>query len=929
MNDSISAEQIEPVAGLTFGQQQRLTQLLDQYLSGLENGQPVDLQRMMDQNADLQTVLQTYLDKLDGLRGIAPGFQDHGELEPLVSGDATAQVNSLELGDYTIVRELGRGGMGIVYEAVQRSLDRRVALKLLPMASMLDPRQITRFKNESHAAAQLQHPNIVPVYSVGVHRGIHYFAMQFIEGQTVDQWIESTAGQANDWRETVRNVIAVAEALHFAHESGIVHRDIKPSNLMLDQQGQVWVTDFGLARCQNNHSITLSGNLVGTMRYMSPEQATGRAELVDHRTDIYSLGATLYEMLTQQAAFQGDDGPTILNQITNGPPPKIRKLASGLPSDLEVVLQKAMATEKDDRYATAQEFADDLTAVLEHRPTVAKPLSLPTVVYRWAKRHQRLAVAASLAMVLACGLITVGIVINVALFAEKNRDVQASYDRSEIFFSQAQEAVDQLGNRYAAQLASVPGAEHIRQEMLQDTLEYYQQFVAQATGASTDPKLLAQLALTHSRIGSLVSELTSSQAAIVHFQRSAELYQQLWDQDPESTVLRYAISQNLDQLGLAQLAAGQFDPAEQSFQQGIRLQSALLIAVEPHENLRTDLARTQSNLGLLYRQTGRHELARQNLNQAVALFEDAIEVNPQDVLAIRGIAAALGTLSSLTVDSDPKAAIEMLERAVSYQVRIAQDSPAQLRASSEIASTYNGLGSAYLATKQTQKAVDSFAAAVRILRQLRSIAPLVKAHQQDLAMSLTNLASAYQQQQAHGLAQQTAAEAVALQRDCLQADNPESHDRYAIMLSNLGKTQESVGELSAACGTLQLAIEQQSQAIEQDSSSAKYRSQLLQYYSNLLRLQVRTKNYHDAAQTSKQYRQAAAFSSQQLILVAQDLAIVSVDAQEVWRDHAAKEIATTLLAARDIGIDFDPHLLSSEPLRSFVDAPDERRTLKP
>ena len=233
--------------------------------------------------------------------------------------------NRLKLGEYTIVRELGRGGMGIVYEARQRTLNRRVALKLLPMASMLDARQISRFKNESHAAAQLQHPNIVPVYSFGVERGIHFYAMQFIEGvkrstrgsrRTVDPRLHT------QWRQTSRIITDVADALHCAHECGIVHRDIKPSNLMLDQSGNIWVTDFGLARCQNDLSLTLSGDLVGTMRYMSPEQAGGRAELVDHRTDIYSLGATMYEMLTGDAAITGDDGPSVLSEIANANPPR-------------------------------------------------------------------------------------------------------------------------------------------------------------------------------------------------------------------------------------------------------------------------------------------------------------------------------------------------------------------------------------------------------------------------------------------------------------------------------------------------------------------------------------------------------------------------------------------------------------------------------
>ena len=166
------------MADLTAEQQQRLTQILDDYLRGLEKGEPLDVPAVLRDNGDLAEVLRVYLSKLDGLHGIAAGFQTHGELEPLVSGEDSTRVESLQLGDFTIHREIGRGGMGLVYEATQNTLHRRVALKLLPLASMLDARQIARFKNESHAAAQLQHPHIVPIFSVGIERGIHYYARQ-------------------------------------------------------------------------------------------------------------------------------------------------------------------------------------------------------------------------------------------------------------------------------------------------------------------------------------------------------------------------------------------------------------------------------------------------------------------------------------------------------------------------------------------------------------------------------------------------------------------------------------------------------------------------------------------------------------------------------------------------------------------------------
>src|SRR5262245_30497034 len=208
--------------------------------------------------------------------------------------------------------------MGVVYEAVQISLVRRVALKVLPFSATVYERQIARFKNEAQAAAQVNHPHIVPVFAIGQDHGVHFFAMQLIEGgslsELLNQWrdtADSTAsaksrastwshtGQAFARLKTISTIgIQAAEALHAAHEIGVVHRDIKPSNLLVDEKGKLWVTDFGVARCKSNSNLTETGSVVGTLRYMSPEQALGEAALVDHRTDVYSIGVTLYELVT-------------------------------------------------------------------------------------------------------------------------------------------------------------------------------------------------------------------------------------------------------------------------------------------------------------------------------------------------------------------------------------------------------------------------------------------------------------------------------------------------------------------------------------------------------------------------------------------------------------------------------------------------------
>lgn len=332
------------------------------------------------------------------------------------------EFTALPIGDFKIVGELGRGGMGVVYEAVQLSLGRHVALKVLPFASGLDEVRLQRFRNEAHAAAALHHTNIVPVYAVGSDRGVHYYAMQMIDGGTLAGLIEkmrsnASSGHAQDVRsnnsqaaETLdefrynttkatsagrlryyRSVVLMthqaAVAIQHAHQYGVVHRDIKPANLLLDSVGKIWVTDFGLAQVQSEASqLTRTGDPMGTLRYMSPEQATGKREELDHRTDIYSLGITLYELLTLEPAIKGDGYREMLNNVAMHDPPSPKSVDPLLPIELDTIVRKAIAKAPGERYASAGKLADDLQAWLDDKPIAAKP---PTTVQRLAKWRRR------------------------------------------------------------------------------------------------------------------------------------------------------------------------------------------------------------------------------------------------------------------------------------------------------------------------------------------------------------------------------------------------------------------------------------------------------------------------------------------------------------------------------------------------------------
>jgi serine/threonine protein kinase len=352
-----------------------------------------------------------------------------GSPDPAHSADShVARV----LGDFRILRELGRGGMGMVYEAEQLSMGRNVALKVLPFAAIAQEKSLQRFRNEVRAAAALDHPNIVSVYSIGEERGVHFYAMQLVRGRTLADVIAELrtavsaksppdAGEAptinsavvspsstkrdaealistavdsrrdaESYRAATRLGIQAAEALQHAHDLGVLHRDIKPSNLMLDLGGKLYVTDFGLARIEADAGMTMTGDILGTLRYMAPEQALAKRVVIDHRADIYSLGATLYELLTLQPAFDETDRSELLKQIAFEEPPPLRKINARIPAEVETIVLKAIAKEPDERYQTAQLLADDLQAYLEHRPITARSASFVDRLRKWSRRREKL-----------------------------------------------------------------------------------------------------------------------------------------------------------------------------------------------------------------------------------------------------------------------------------------------------------------------------------------------------------------------------------------------------------------------------------------------------------------------------------------------------------------------------------------------------------
>lgn len=378
--------------------EQRLAQILDQLINDSQSGSSAELlDRAVRQNPDLEADIRELYATAMIARDVA--MLQSPDVSRIIDGSATVNSNMAgttavgsTIGDFELLEELGRGGMGVVYRARQASLDRIVALKMIPNAAFAASTDLARLRAEALAAARLNHPNIVPVYEVGEHNGQPWFSMQFVEGVTLSERLANGPMAAED---AVLLLLPIVEAIGSAHRAGVLHRDLKPSNILITETGEPFVTDFGLAKrvpvtdgsfvfqgSSSDVNLTQSGAIIGTPSWMSPEQAAGQTESIGVESDIYSLGAILYAMLTGRPPFQSASSLDTLLMVMEQDPPAIRVLNSKIDIDLEMVVMKCLQKPRDLRYSSTTELAADLQAWLNHEPVSARRSTVTSVMTR-------------------------------------------------------------------------------------------------------------------------------------------------------------------------------------------------------------------------------------------------------------------------------------------------------------------------------------------------------------------------------------------------------------------------------------------------------------------------------------------------------------------------------------------------------------------
>jgi serine/threonine-protein kinase len=362
----------------------RLAALLDDYLRQLQAGAPSNREAFLRDCPELLP----YLDCLDGLEKIFPSVSQDTIAAPAAAESLPGTV-AREFGSYELLGEIGRGGMGVVYKARQKGLERLVAVKMILASHVASPEYVHRFQEEARAAAGLRHPHIVQIHEVGQVHGQHFFTMEYVEGMSLAGRIRRGPVAPE---EAVRLLAKVARAVEHLHAHGIVHRDLKPSNILIDAAGEPYVTDFGLAKVfAPGSEMTTTGAVLGTPSYMSPEQAAGQPSQVGPASDVYSLGAVLYELLTGRPPFRDENPVETLLQVLNGEPELPRELNPRVPRPLELIALKCLARSASDRYASAQALADDLERYLRNEPLEARAPDAVERVWRWVRREPALA----------------------------------------------------------------------------------------------------------------------------------------------------------------------------------------------------------------------------------------------------------------------------------------------------------------------------------------------------------------------------------------------------------------------------------------------------------------------------------------------------------------------------------------------------------
>ena len=844
---------------------ERLALILDDYLKSIEQGQPMDPEQLLADHPRDAVKLAEYLTSLQYFQASNP-VSEPRELPNFDPAIEKVEGSGRRIGDFQLKQEIGRGGMGIVYDAHQQSLGRRVALKILPLFANHDPRKIQRFKNEARAAANVEHPNIVPIHAIGEANGVHYYAMQLIEGPSLASILDKLHSQAEltkvrpdsdqDSQDAARSpfsnenasfgtstsstlehirVVAklgkqVADALHAAHECGVVHRDIKPSNLLLDEAGKLWVTDFGLASCRDTHRLTQTGDVLGTMRYMSPEQARGDRELIDHRTDLYSLGVTLYELASLQhpaGANRSDDRLHLIRKEPYQPIP-LRSWNRAIPRDFQTIVMKSISEDPRDRYLSSLEMADDLQRFLEGRPILASPPGLLVRCGKVIQRNRKIATWFSIFFIIAFTLQSLNTIRLQNLNLTKDRALQKARNNLE----QAHRVLDRFGSRLVDQLATVPGAEDIRYQLLNDSLNFYEQFEAQTENRE---EWQFELAHAYSKMGSLCEKLGRDQFALQKYHAALSYWQQARaEKNTDLNAVRMIARCNHD-IGVLLTRLNRLDESLEHLQIANDLLERLLSIKYRTDATNFELATNHVQLGLTQRLRDNSQIAANHFQATIELIQ--LQPDSDRTLEARHqLSLAHHYLGSIQQKSDRASAEKNFRQAIAMQTRLVHAHSSNPIFQSDLARSYCQLAAA-IQTTQPDQSKMAYRQAIRLLRTQAMRSPATHRHKWQLALTLRNLSRVLRNLDDFQDAIETIREAISIQESLEKStsETAQAKSELGVSYGELALALQKSGRFEEAKSAFERAIDHQKVAFL-SSASHQSRSRLNELFNQLMGL---------------------------------------------------------------------------------------------
>lgn len=841
--------------------------------------------------------------------------------------------------DYEILDVLGRGGMGVVYRARQRSLGRLVALKMIRTGDQASPRERARFRMEAEAAARLQHPHIVQIYEVGEQSGSPYLALEFIDGVSLAQVL---GGRPQPPRESARLIESLARAIHYAHQRGIVHRDLKPANILLAPgspvdggsrsstarlerselgpsgsggkpatadsplAGSPKITDFGLAkqldsafdseRPEPAGIQTQTGAILGTPNYMAPEQAAGRSRAIGPATDVYALGTILYEMVTGRPPFQGASVLETLEQVRTQEPVPPRRLQGRLARDLETICLKCLEKEPAHRYATAEALAEDLRRYLAGEPILARPASFWERSAKWARRRPALAALITVSVAAIVVLLAGGLSYHVRLRAALTR-AERQQARATLNFDQALDAVDRMLLRGSSErLADIPETAEVRQKLLEDALEFFQQLLEDKE--NPDETVRLQMARTHERRGLVLrflNRVSESEAAFgegialvealqaahpadptypsvlagLHLNRGqlyaealrrsdaeAEFHEaiRLWQPlSPERPEVDAQLALCYQSMANSLLEIGRSTEAEEWQKQALALRQTIVRRLPERAEAQHALAQSYYNQATLYVNTGRQRLAEPACREAIAIWEPMVRGQPQNWDVKDSLAHAYTALAQCLSETS-KDHEHYYQEAVRLAEEIAAQHRRQPARQATLAYYLHHLGSYYQTVKRPRDAVAQYERAAAILERLNRDYPANGGFIRQRTETLQNLGLAYFQLGQREPARKTLEQARDLIEPRARAHPAEVHENLllAAIFLNLGLEAQARGAYSAMLDDYTRALEVAQVQYQRDPRLEAIRSTMTSAHGGRAMALIGLQRYADAADAWRQ-----------------------------------------------------------------------------